>query len=148
MRLINRAIIQALNAARKDMGSARAVALKSGISSMQVSRWLRGRGEVIQEDTYRKLLPVIKPYLREQVYAPDYPGDAFSEFNLTEEESDLIAYLRSAKGRRDKGLLLLKIDRLKNGSYEADETSALDDDAISLGEAAEADPNSSDYRSD
>ncbi len=145
MRLINRAIIQALNAARKELGSARAVAMKAGISPMQVSRWLRGRGEVIQEETYRKLLPVIKRYLQEQVYAPERPGDSAMDIILTEEERELIAYLRSAKGRRDKGLLLLKIDRIKNGNYELGEIGVFDDETISLDEAAETDPESSDY---
>lgn len=69
MKLITDQFIGGFKAYRFKMGTNRAVAQKCGISEVHVGRLLAGQCEMLKDETYDRIFPLVKPFLDESAIA-------------------------------------------------------------------------------
>jgi hypothetical protein len=65
---------QAIVKMKESLGTAREVAKRLQVSEVQVSRWIKGVGDIIKDDTWSKIYPIVGPYMPEPPPEPKRPA--------------------------------------------------------------------------
>lgn len=108
MKIISPDILDALHRMKIQFGTNVGVARKLGVSSKHVGKILTEDVKYFEDKTWERIEPLIVPYIR-------FNSD--SAVNLTQEEKEVIEYLRKPENRRDFLELLLKIEDSRTHLY-------------------------------
>ncbi len=63
MKIINNQFLDALRKLKQKLGTNRKIAESAAISEVHVGRLLSGKIEMLKDDTYSRLYPLVEPYL-------------------------------------------------------------------------------------
>jgi hypothetical protein len=63
MKIINHQFLEALRKLKQNLGTNKEIAESAAISEVHVGRLLSGKIEMLKDDTYDRLYPLLEPYL-------------------------------------------------------------------------------------
>jgi uncharacterized membrane protein len=89
------------------LGTNTEIAKRLGVSSKHVGKILSEDVKYFEDKTWVRIKPLIEPYIK---------LSSASDLSLTEEEKDIIKYLRRPENRRQMLQLLLKIEDTKKSN--------------------------------
>lgn len=105
MKIISPDILDSIHRMKLQLGTNTEVAKRFEVSSKHVGKILSEDVKYFEDKTWKRIKPLIAPYIE---------LSSGSGLNLTEEEKDIIKYLRQPENRRQMLQLLLKIEDTKN----------------------------------
>jgi hypothetical protein len=108
MKIISPDILDALHRMKLQLGTNVEVAKRLGVSSKHVGKILAEDVKYFEDRTWERIEPLITPYIR---------LSSGTVLNLTDEEKDIIEFLRKKENRRDFLKLLLKVEESKDNIY-------------------------------
>lgn len=103
MKIINQQFLEALRKLKLKVGTNKNIAKAAFISEAHVGRLIAGRIEMLKDDTYDRLLPLVEPYF-------DKNHDRNGHFPITKTSDEKITSLCPA-GLSDMEKLLVKYFR-------------------------------------
>lgn len=106
MKIISSDILDAIHRMKLQLGTNTEIAKKLGVSSKHVGKILLEDVKYFEDKTWVRIKPQIAPYIK---------LSSSSDLSLTDEEKEIIKYLRQPENHRQMSQLLLKIEN-KNKS--------------------------------
>jgi transcriptional regulator with XRE-family HTH domain len=110
MKLVTKEFTEALIKLKKTLGTNRNIAQKCGVSEVHIARLLSGKTEIIKDDTFAKLLPLLIPHLKDSMRKNEKTGEYISAYRPTCDLSDmeklLLKYFRRLTDEQKLELLL------------------------------------------
>ncbi|MDD5596289.1 MAG: hypothetical protein PHV82_00005 [Victivallaceae bacterium] len=108
MKIISPDILDAVHRMKLQLGTNIEVAKRLGVSSKHVGKILAEDVKYFEDKTWTRIKPLLSPYIK---------LSRSSDLNLSEEEKEIIKYLRRPENRRQVLQLLLKIEEYKDQYY-------------------------------
>ncbi len=125
MKILTPGFLSALRKVREDVGTNRAIALQAGISEVHAARLLSGRIQLLKDDTYERLYPIVEKYIDKDKEAKENSqlrvsaldaGSKYCPAGITDTERMLMKYFRSlSDDKRIELLYKLKIESEEDG---------------------------------